>query len=264
MKIRSVVVIAISSLLLSACVTVTEDKDGKPLPNTIKDSPLTTKDGRNNARDAYIQLALGYLQDGQTERAKVPLQKALKLDSNSAEAYSILAYAFQREMEYELADENFRKAISIDRSARFLNNYASFLLETENYQKAYDTFADAAKDPLYQNRSRIFENMGIAALAMDKKDLAEQHFVRALRLNSDLPVANLELAELNYASGNYAAARSYYQDYQLLAEPSPRSLLLGIRIARIFKDRDQAATLSLQLRNLYPGSPEHKQSLAEQ
>ncbi|MFT0213494.1 type IV pilus biogenesis/stability protein PilW [Pseudomonas sp. F1_0610] len=264
MKIRSVVAIALSSLLLTACVTVTEDKDGKPLPNTMKVDPLSTKEGRDNARDAYIQLALGYLQDGQTERAKDPLQKALKIDPNSPETYSILAFAFQREMEYDLADENFRKALSKERSARFLNNYASFLLETKQYQKSYDTYAEASKDPLYANRSRIFENMGIAALAMDKKDLAEQHFIRALRLNNTLPIANLELAEMKYNSGDYAAARSYYADFQVLSDQFPRSLLLGIRIAKAFNDRNQVATLALQLRNLYPGSPELKQYLAEQ
>lgn len=43
-------------------------------------NPLKTDKGRDEARDAYIQLGLGYLQRGNTEQAKVPLRKALEID----------------------------------------------------------------------------------------------------------------------------------------------------------------------------------------
>ena len=39
--------------------------------------PMSTKEGRAQARDAYIQLGIGHLQQGSTERAKEPLRKAL-------------------------------------------------------------------------------------------------------------------------------------------------------------------------------------------
>lgn len=37
-----------------------------------KVDPMSTSRGRDAAREAYVQLGIGYLQQGQTERAKVP------------------------------------------------------------------------------------------------------------------------------------------------------------------------------------------------
>ena len=75
-------------------------------------NPMRTSEGRDEARDAYIQLGIGYLQQGEASRAKSPLRKALELDPNSADAHAALALVFQNEMENQLADEHYRKALS--------------------------------------------------------------------------------------------------------------------------------------------------------
>jgi type IV pilus assembly protein PilF len=67
-----------------------------------------------------------------------------------------------------------------------------------------------------------------------------------------------------YADGDYVSARSYYQWFSNIAEQNAASLLLGVRLANVFEQRDQAATLGLQLRRLYPGTAEYKQYLSEQ
>jgi type IV pilus assembly protein PilF len=41
-------------------------------------------------------------------------------------------------------------------------------------------------------------------------------------------------------------------------QPTPRSLLLGIRIARATGDRDNEASYALQLKGLYPESDEYR------
>lgn len=63
-----------------------------------------------------------------TERAKIPLKKALELDDADPDANAALGLVFQAEMEPELADQHFRKALSSrPADARILNNYGSFL-----------------------------------------------------------------------------------------------------------------------------------------
>jgi type IV pilus assembly protein PilF len=37
-----------------------------------------------------------------------------------------------------------------------------------------------------------------------------------------------------------------------------------VRLAKIFEERDNAASLALQLKRLYPGTPEYQQFLSEQ
>src|SRR5437868_472865 len=75
-------------------------------------SPMNTSKGRDEARAAYVQLGMGYLQQGMIERAKAPLKKALELDAADADAHAALGLVFQAEMEPELADQHFRKALS--------------------------------------------------------------------------------------------------------------------------------------------------------
>ncbi|MWV16603.1 type IV pilus biogenesis/stability protein PilW [Pseudomonas sp. L-22-4S-12] len=240
--------------LLAGCVTTGGMKD-----------PLSTEEGRNQARDAYIQLGIGLLNQGTTEKAKEPLKSALELDPSSAEAHATLAVVFQREMESKLAEEHYRKAISLSSGeSRILNNYGGFLFEQKRYQEAYDIYLKASEDTLYSERSRVFENLGLTALQLGKRDDAEHYFERSLRLNSQRPVSLLQMAQLNFDKKQYVPARSYYEGFSQLSGQTPQSLLLGIRLAKVFDERDLAASLGLQMKRLYPGTPEYQQYLSEQ
>ncbi|MCV4274889.1 type IV pilus biogenesis/stability protein PilW [Pseudomonas capsici] len=227
--------------------------------------PLKTPQGREEARKAYVQLGLGYFQQGQTERAKVPLKKALELDNSDPEANAALALVFQAEMEPELADQHFRKALSSSNNdARIVNNYGSFLYEQKRYQEAYERFQQAAADTLYPERSRVFESLGMTALKLNKREEAREHFTKALRLDRQQPRSLLEMAELSYEDGHYVPSRDYYDRFSQLSEQNARSLLLGIRLAKVYDDRNKAASFGLQLKRLYPGTPEYQQYLSEQ
>jgi type IV pilus assembly protein PilF len=239
--------------LLAGCVT------------TGNVDPMSTSKGREAARQAYVQLGLGYLKQGQTERAKVPLKKALELDSSDADANAALALVFQVEMEPELADQHFQKALSSRRGdARILNNYGSFLYEQKRYKEAYERFEQAAADNLYPERSRVFENLGMTAVKLGDREAAAIHFTKALRMDRQLPRALLEMAELSYEDRHYVPSRDYYDRFSQLSEQNARSLLLGTRLAKVYEDRNKAASFGLQLKRLYPGTPEYQQYLSEQ
>ena len=252
MTLRPTLLLLVASLL-GGCVT-TGDVD-----------PMRTAKGRDEARDAYVQLGIAYIQQGDTQRAKVPLKNALELDSSNADAHAALAMAFQLEMESKLADEHFRKALSQrPNDARLLNNYGGFLFEQQRYQDAMNTYLKAAEDNLYPERSRVFENLGLTALQLNQREQAKQHFQRALRLSSRQPRALLEMAVMSYEDKEYVPARRYYDSYSEMAPQNARSLLLGARLAEVFEDRDRAASLGLQLRRLYPASREYQQYVSGQ
>jgi type IV pilus assembly protein PilF len=228
-------------------------------------NPMKTSKGRDEARDAYVQLGLGYLQQGMAERAKDPLRKALALDDSDADANAALALVFQVEGESDLADQHFRKALSSrPGDARILNNYGGFLFEQKRYKDAYERFEEASRDSLYGERSRVYQNLGLTAQALGQRELAQQHLEKALRLDRQQPRALLEMAELSYEDRHYVPARDYYDRFSLLSGQNARSLLLGVRLAKIFDDRDKAASYGLQLKRLYPGTPEYQQYLSEQ
>ncbi|WP_249582583.1 type IV pilus biogenesis/stability protein PilW [Pseudomonas viridiflava] len=228
-------------------------------------NPLSTSQGREEARKAYVQLGIGYLQQGQTERAKVPLKKALELDGSDAGANAALALVFQAEMEPELADQYFRKALAASHNdTRIVNNYGSFLYEQKRYKEAYERFEQAAADNLYPERSRVFESLGMTSIKLGNREQAREHFTKALRLDGQQPRALLEMAELSYEDGHYVPARDYYDRFSQLSEQNARSLLLGTRLAKVYEDRNKAASFGLQLKRLYPGTPEYQQYLSEQ
>jgi type IV pilus assembly protein PilF len=227
--------------------------------------PLSTSKGRDEARQAYVQLGLGYLQQGQTERAKAPLKKALELDGSDADANAALALVFQTELEPALADQYYSKALSSrPKDARILNNYGGFLYEQKRYKEAYERFEQAADDNLYTERARVFENLGMTALKLNDRANALELFNKALRLDRQQPRALLEMAELSYEDRHYVPARDYYDRFSQLSEQNARSLLLGTRLAKIYDDRNKAASYGLQLKRLYPGTPEYQQYLSEQ
>ena len=229
------------------------------------DSPLRTDKGRDEARVAYVQLGLGYLRQGMSEQAKVPLKKALELDADDADANAALALVFQAQAEPELADRYFLKALaSRPADPRLLNNYGSFLFEQKRYDLASRYFQQAATDTLYPQRSRVFENLGVTSMRLGQRDSARQQLEKALHLNSRQPRALLEMAELSYEDRHYVPARDYYERFSLLSGQNARSLLLGVRLATVHEERDAAARFGQQLERLYPGTPEYQQYLSEQ
>lgn len=229
------------------------------------DSPMGTGKGRDEARVAYVQLGLGYLQQGMSEQAKVPLKKALELKGDDADANAALALVFQAQAEPELADQYFHKALAArPADPRLLNNYGSFLFEQKRYDQASRYFQQASADVLYPQRSRVFENLGVTSMRLGLRDNGRLQLEKALHLNSRQPRALLEMAELSYEDRHYVPARDYYERFSLLSGQNARSLLLGVRLAAVHEERDAAARFGQQLERLYPGTPEYQQYLSEQ
>lgn len=240
---KQVIVIGFLALVLGGCVTTSDQP-------TRKADPV-------QARDAYVQLGIGYLQKGETERAKAPLREALKLDPRSETANVALALVFQQEGEIESAEKHFRAALgSAPDNPRILNNYGAFLMEQERYAEALRYFQKAAADTFYSERSRVFENEGLAYRRLDKTEEAKASFERALRLNSQQPQALFELAQIEFEASNYVPAWNYYLSFSQLSAQSASSLWLGVQLARRFNDHNRAASYALQLRRLYPATPE--------
>lgn len=227
--------------------------------------PLASRQGREEAGRAYVQLGLGYLQQGLTGQAKAPLVKALALDGNDADAHAALALVFQAEGEPALAETHFRKALSArPGDTRIRNNYGSFLYAQGQFRQAQQMFRQAAADTLYPERSRVYENLGLVALTLGHREQAREYLGKALQLDPRQPKALLEMAELSYENRHYVPARDYYDRFSQLSDANARSLLLGSRLARAFDEPGTVAELGQQLQRLYPGTPEYQQYLSEQ
>ncbi len=243
LRLKLVVLLCASSQILTGCVSTS----ARPL------------DGDRAVVD-YMNLAKGYLQEGFTEKAVKPLERALEIEPNSASVYGVLGVTYQRQGEDQLAEESFKRALAIDSSASDIrNNYGVFLFSKNRLEDAYEQFELASRDVGYSERSRIFESAGVVALQLGKTSLAKKHFIRALRLNNGSSRANLELAEIYKEEGDNYKAWRYYQAFDESAGQNARALLLGIQLATVNGVHGKAASYALRLERLYPGSKELQQ-----
>lgn len=238
-------------LSLSACVTT--------LPGDVSKANL------ENARQTYVQLGLGYLRGGDRDAARQNFKKALEIDKNSPGALDGMALLYQLEAMDKKAEEYFKKAIRADRDySRGRNNYGSFLYEQGRYQEAYDQFERAAANLEYDSRPIALMNLGRTALKLGDVDRAESALKHALSLDPKVTTAMVELADIYFSRQNYAEAKKYIDMYGQSTRHSARTLWLGIRLERIFGNRDKEASYALALKNLHPYSQEYlqyKQSL---
>jgi type IV pilus assembly protein PilF len=208
---------------------------------------------------AQLDLARGYLEMGDAQSARRPLERALRIDPHSSEAHVLLATAYLADGDKQLAEREYRTALRDDpHNSMARNNYGTFLFAEGRYKDAKKELERAADDPDYGRRAQAFENLGLTELKLDETDAAKESFQRALLLNTSMPRSYLELAHIDFSAGNFPAAKENFDRYNAIAKPTARSLWLGIRLSRVLHDQDQLASYALALRNLFPDSEEYR------
>lgn len=238
-------------LLLTGCVTTSEPRFGD-------------KADEQKAREQYTELGLRYIQQGRTVEAARHLKRALEIDPKSPEVHNALAIMFQAEKQVALAEEHFDKAIKYGpERTRIRNNYAAFLFSQQRYADACKQLEVAANDSLYEQRSAVYENLGVCYLKLNQKHAALAAFDRAVYINDAQARALLEAALIYFDNGNVDTSSRYHTLYQKLvrfrmAPNTPRSLELGIELARLNEDKNKEASYLLMLKNMFPDSNEYR------
>ena len=208
----------------------------------------------------YIRLGQGYLQEGRRDQARFNLLRALEIDSRSPEANNVLALLYETEGEVDLAKELYQRAISSDRSytpARI--NYARVLYAQSEYRDARDQYETAASDVNYRLRPDAFLGVGLSELRLGNVEQAKSAFERALQLNPNIGPALLEVADIAFDEREYVLALEYLETYELRTIDTPRSLYLGIQLARVFNDPNKEQSYALALRSMFPDSTQARQ-----
>ena len=233
---------------------------------TTTDSRFAREADRDEAIDNYVQLATAYIGQGNIERARHHVDRALELDDDNAQALAAQGLVFQSQGEDRLAEESYRKALSSDSSyTRARIYYGAFLFGKRRFEEARAEFKRASQDTDYQDRGSVFFNLGMTEERLGNLDGAESAYRRSMEITRGDPRSLLSLSRVLVEQEKYTEASRYYSRLQQLIQRSPRlahspeSLYTGIRIARHFQDRNQESSLALLLRNEYPDSLEYQQ-----
>lgn len=254
---RGGVLVLIALLWVAGCTTTTTTTTGSRTMTTSGPSEKTEGERSQEALANYVQLGLGYIGRGNRDLARRSLLRALEIDGRSPAAHNGMALLYQLERDPERAEDHFQTALRNDRDfTQARNNYGVFLASQERYQEAYEQFRIAADDVNYSLRPQVFLSLGLMAERLGKGEEARQAWERAVALRPDLDAAYLELAEYHFAQQDYPQAKRYLAAYGQLAEPSARSLWLGVRVEAAFGNANGVASKGLALRKLFPYAEE--------
>jgi type IV pilus assembly protein PilF len=202
-----------------------------------------------------VQLGLAYMNQGDLERAKDKLDRALSQDPDNADVHSARATLFARLNQKDKADEEFRAALRLaPHDPRMVNNYAVYLCQNGRNDEGVKRFLEAARNPLYPTPEAAYTNAGVCLRAAKRDDEARLDFTRALQLKPNFAEAQFQLANLQFDHGELAPARasidSFIGNYNATAD----LLLLGVRIARAQGDRLGAQRYARKLQLDFPGT----------
>lgn len=215
---------------------------------------------RRQIIDTNIQLATGYLQNGQLEPAKERLDRALRVDPRDSQANNMMALLQWRLKDYEAADRHFRRALDVEKeNAEAQNNYGVFLCERGRIDEAEMWFKRASENPYYRTPALANQNAGLCLMKRGARPGAESYFREALKHDPRLAPSLHQMALISFESNRALAARGFIQRYFEVGEDSPEILLLAVRVERALKNKDAEASYALRLRGKYPGSPEAEQ-----
>ena len=236
-------VLCFMTLFLAACVT-----DGSIAPRDVK-----------RAAELNAQLGLGYLKQGQYQRARRKLDKALEFDYDSANAHHYMGELYRRLGDSENAKKHFKIAMDLaPEDLTIQNNYGVYLCDAEKYDEAIALFKKPLEDSLYENKAQSYENIGLCRLRQGQIIKAEEAFKQALQFNSNMSTSLLQLAQLRFDAGNSVAAYPLYSRYISLAEQTPESLWLGVLLESGRGAKNTVSSYKVKLKGKYPDSKETK------
>ncbi|NIR28040.1 MAG: type IV pilus biogenesis/stability protein PilW [Gammaproteobacteria bacterium] len=205
----------------------------------------------------HTRLGIGYLREGQTERAFERLQRALDADPGYAPAHNVMAVVYEELNEPREAERHYRRAVRLDpTNSKAHNNFGRFLCRRGRYEEAEKHFLKAVQNPLYVTSQAAYTNAGRCMRRAGETAKAEQYLRKALQIDPKFPEALLSMADISYERGRILSARGYLQRYQEVGPKTPPSLWLGVRIERALGDRNAASSYAMLLRNNYPDSRE--------
>lgn len=214
--------------------------------------------------DVYRKLGVEYLGRGQYDVALENFKQALDADSRNSESHHAIGVLYQRLEQTDLAGYHLEKAVSLRSSnASAQTDYGSYLCAKGSFAEAEQHFQVALSTPLYKRPWNALVNAGVCAQRNGDYQTAEDYLRRALKMRPNLAPALLAMAKLSVDQGNPMSGRAFLQRYLAVAEPTPETMELGVRIEEELGDTRAAEEYRSQLQKQSPRDQDSGEQPAE-
>lgn len=246
--------------VLSACATTqggaTADGEVPAVQAMSQQQPQT--DERKRAK-THTDLGALYAQDGRYAVALDEARIALSADSSYAPAYSLQGLVHMFLGDRSLAEESFRRALSIaPNDPEINNNYGWFLCQTGREADSISRFRMAYRNTLYTTPTKPHTNAGICLLRIKDYKGAEAHLNTALRFDPSNTQARYWLAETYYQSNRLLDARQQISDLGRMIDPTVDVVWLALRIEHKLGDREGELRYTIVMRRKFQDTPQYQ------
>jgi type IV pilus assembly protein PilF len=256
----SPILLLLMLLAAGGCAVQPAAPEVRPDANTTGSEP----DERTRAR-VHTELAAGYFEVGNMSVALEEVAVALRSDPNYAPAYTIAGLIYSELKEDRLAEQNYMQALRVNPlDSDASNNYGWFLCQRKREADGIKYILDALRNPLYRNAERSYVNAGLCSRQRGDAAAAEEYFQKALAIRPNQLQALYQMADMAYARGDYAAAKTYLNRFTQTGSANAEVLWLGVRVERKVGDHNSEATYALQLSRNFPNSKQAHALLAGQ
>ncbi|MEY8204860.1 MAG: type IV pilus biogenesis/stability protein PilW [Bermanella sp.] len=252
--IRIAAAIAVT-LLLSACVSITETRYSKNA-------------NPEKAAETYVALAVGYLSQGNMILARQKLDRALLLDPENPAVHSAFAMYWLERGEIKLTEQAFATALDLDAQHSPTNyHYGVYLMRYKKDKTACDYMAMAAQDVDYSARVLANENLGLCLVNGGNSAAAISAFEKAWILDSHSTVSSMNLTAIYLQRKRVRLASRWFKRFeQTLTDGkvphSAASLSLAVQLARVQGDQNAVHSYGFKLKKHFPSSAEYKSYLS--
>ena len=238
---------------LAGCASNAAGAGGNSDLVTESDEP----ENRKRAR-LRLELAVAYFDKGQTTDALDHLKQSIGADPTLFEAYNLRGLIYMRLNDVPLAEESFRRALSINsRAASIQHNYGWLLCQQGRFPESMQLFASALTNPTYGDRAKTWMAQGLCQQRAGQLADAESSLLRSYELDAGNPITAYNLSVLLYQRGEFVRAQFYVRRLNNSELANAESLWLGIKVERRMDNREAMAQLGVQLKKRFPQSREY-------
>ncbi len=225
---------------LSQATTKLRGKMGESLKSVEKfGTPLEQATTPSQAALQAYSLGRKTFLGGDPAAAVPPLQRAVQLDPNFAQAYLMLGVSYANTGEFGRADENMSKAYELrqrasEREKFFIEaQYSSFVIGDQEKARQFDELWTQT----YPRDSLPFANLGTVYYLLGQHDKALVAFREAIRLEPDASLRYLHLAGASAKLNRLKEAKSLIEEAQAKKLDSPDLHVALYLIAFVENDR---------------------------
>lgn len=199
-----------------------------------------------------LGLAVDRIRLGSYADAEKYANQALRLNPQSADAYTTLGLIHSRLGQPEKAGEDYRKATDLAPArGDILNNYGAWLCANGYPAEALVWFDRATQDTHYDPVAAV-ANSGGCALQAGQVERAGRDLRKALDLDPKNAYALESMAKYQYQTGHYLEARAFVERRLAASTATASVLQLAIQIEQKLGDKDAAGRYQQRLIKEFP------------